>query len=204
MLSVKNLLFIFTFLIISPEEKVLLPVKYSDRQDISQIRLTDIGKFGLLRKARKTVPAHLHTGIDIKRPGKNYDNEPVFPIAKGRVISKRTDGAYAQLIIEHEFNNKKIWSLYEHIAGIKVQVNDITDPEKPIARFMNKEELNTFGWQFDHFHLEILKVKPISLTPSKIHPERFYSAFSLVCFQKEDLLKYYYDPIEFIGSKLHK
>lgn len=166
------------------------------------IKLTEIGKFGLRRKARKNVPSHLHTGIDIKRPGNNYENEPVFSIAKGKVISKRTDGAYAQLIIEHEFGNKKIWSVYEHISGIKVKVNDLVVPEKPIARFMNKQELNKFGWQFDHFHMEILKLAPIRLVPSKIHPERFYNAFSLICHSQKDLLEHYYDPIEFIGSKL--
>lgn len=25
---------------------------------------------------------------------------------------------------------------------------------------MNTQELNTYGWQFDHVHFEILKIKP--------------------------------------------
>lgn len=198
----KNCLFI-AFFLISFQGQVFLPFNSKDRSDVSQIQLTAIGKFGLIRKERKTVPSHLHTGIDIKRPGKNYNNEPIYPIAKGKVISKRTDGAYAQLIIENELNGKKFWSLYEHVAGIVVKVNDQVDPAKPIARFMNKEELNKYGWQFDHFHLEILKVKPMVLKPEKLHPERFYSSYSLICFRPEDLQKYYFDPIEFLRANLH-
>jgi Peptidase family M23 len=196
-------LFIFIFIVIVQEQHVFVPVNSCDRKDISLIRLTEIGKFGLLRKARKNVPAHLHTGIDIKRPSNNYINEPVFPIAKGKVISKRIDGAYAQLIIEHDLDNVKVWSLYEHIAGIKVNVDDLVDPKKAIARFMNKQELNQHGWQFDHFHLEILKIRPIRLKPSKTHPERLYNAFSLVCYTQKDLLGYYWEPLEFMNRKHH-
>jgi hypothetical protein len=202
-MSLIRAFFIFTFLIMVQKQPFLVPVNLSDRKDISLIQLTEIGKFGIFRKARKNVPAHLHTGIDIKRPVNNYGNEPIFPISEGKVISKRTDGAFAQLIIEHDIKNRKIWSLYEHISGIKVSVNDLVTPEKPIARFMNKQELNKYGWQFDHFHLEVLKVKPLRLTPSKAHPERFYNAFSLICHTKEELLAYYWDPIRFIEGKHH-
>jgi len=97
-----NMLFLIISLLIS--SSVLLPVDYGDRKDISRVQLTEIGEFGLMRKARVGIPAHFHTGIDIKRPGNNYHDEPIFPIAPGRVISKRTDGPYAQLIIEHNVN----------------------------------------------------------------------------------------------------
>jgi hypothetical protein len=99
-----------------------------------------------LRKARPGIASHLHTGIDIERPHSNY--EPIFPIAKGVVISKRDDGAFAQLIIEHSVKGKKVWTVYEHIAGIVPKLNDVVDPMNPIARFMTREELNRFGWQF--------------------------------------------------------
>ena len=201
---IKTCFFILTFLILPIKENFLLPVNFNDRKNISLIRLTEIGEFSLYRKARKTVPGHLHTGIDIKRPVKNYNNEPIFSIAEGKVISIRTDGAYAQIIIEHQFENYQIWSLYEHIAGIKVKVNEVVGTKKTIARFMNKAELDKFGWQFDHFHLEILKLKPSALKPSKSQPERYYNSFSLICFNKEDLYKYYYDPMEFLSQRLYK
>jgi len=179
-----------------------IPINTSNRKDISSIQLTEIGKFGLIRKARKTVPAHFHTGIDIKRPNINYNNEPIFSIAQGKIISKRTDGPYAQLIIEHHVDNTVFWTVYEHIAGITVNLHQIVTPDKPIARFMNKIELNKYGWQFDHVHLEILKTKPISIEPSKNTPERFYNSYSLICFKKEDLEKHFYNPLLFLSKNL--
>ncbi len=192
--------FFFSLVLTSP---FYIPLKTNDRKDISQIRLTEIGKFGLVRKERKTVPSHLHTGIDIKRPSSNYINEPIFAIAKGKIISKRTDGPYAQLIIEHRIGDKLFWTLYEHIAGITASLNETVTPDKPIARFMNKTELNKHGWQFDHFHLEILKIKPVSIKPNNLQPERLFNAYSLICYKPADLEKYYYNPIEFLAKNLH-
>jgi len=97
---------------------ILIPVKSENRHDFSTIHLTEIGKFGLIRKARANIPEHYHTGIDIKRPGNNYKDEPVYPIARGKVISKRSDGPYANIIIEHEINGSRFWTLYEHVSGI--------------------------------------------------------------------------------------
>ena len=78
------------------------------------------------------------------------------------------------------------------------------DPQKPIAQFMNKNELNKLGWQFDHFHLEILKVKPLPLKPEAKHPERFYTSYLLKCFRKEELDRYYFNPLDFLRKNLNK
>lgn len=178
-----------------------LPVRIEDRKSLDHIELTKIGEFGVLRKARPTVPAHYHTGIDIKRPSNNYINEPVFPISEGVVISKRQDGPYAQLIIEHE--DGKFWTVYEHIAGIKVGLFDHVSADTPVARFMNKEELNRYGWHFDHIHFEVLKVRPMKLKRENKNPNRLFASYSLVCYTKEDLYKYFYDPIYFFEKYLH-
>ncbi len=193
----KLLFILFSVVLTSP---IYLPINNPDRKDVSQIQLTAIGQFGIMRKARPNIPAHYHTGIDIKRPGSNYDSEPIFPIAKGVVISKRTDGPYANLMIEHEIHGTKFWSLYEHIAGICVNTGDTVGHLSPIARFMTKAELKKYGWQFDHFHLEILKVKPMQLKTSKSYPERFYNSYSLVCYTQKDLEKYYYNPLDFLRN----
>jgi murein DD-endopeptidase MepM/ murein hydrolase activator NlpD len=174
---------------------VFLPIKYYEK---SEIKLTNIGTFGLLRKARPNVPQHYHTGIDIIRPNKNYSDEPIFSLADGIVISKRDDGPYAQIIIEHSQNGFKFWTLYEHIAGITIHINEKVKSNTPIARFMNTEELKKYGRQFDHFHLEILKIRPKPMKPDKLHPERYYSSYSLVCYKKADLDKYYYEPLSFL------
>ncbi len=197
-----NILFvIIASFLLSP--KVYLPINSRNRHDISEIHLTEIGQFGLMRKTRPNVPKHYHTGIDIERPSSNYVSEPIYPIASGVVISKRTDGPYANLIIEHTINGRKVWSLYEHIAGITVDVTDNVNPNTPIARFMSRDELNKHGWQFNHFHLEILRVKPQRIKPIPPNPERFYNSYSLICYTLDDLDKYYYDPLAFLTGNFY-
>lgn len=194
----KTTIFILTFLIcIFSESKYDLPVKTSNRKSINTLSLTKIGEFGLMRKARPNVPSHYHTGIDLKRPTNNYNDEAIFPIYQGVVISKRQDGPYAQLIIEHD-GNPKFWTIYEHIAGIQVNLNDIVKADKPIARFMNKTELDKYGWQFDHFHFEVLKKQPIRLKPDKSKPDRLFSSYTLVCFTEEKLNECFYNPVDFL------
>jgi len=177
-----------------------LPVYTANRQSLYTIELTGIGEFGLLRKARPGIPAHYHTGIDIKRPSQNYSDEPIFPMAEGVVISKREDGPYAQLIIEHN-SDKRIWTVYEHIAGIKVDLYESVGPQTPIARFMNRNELNRYGWQFDHFHFEILKSPPVKLKQNTKNPERQFASYTLVCYTAEDLNKHFYNPLNFFEEQ---
>lgn len=178
----------------------LLPVDSDNRRNVNYLELTEIGEFGAFRKDRPGIPAHFHTGIDIKRPANNYNNEPVYSIFNGTVISKREDGPYAQLIIEHE-SKIKFWTVYEHIAGIKVELFEQVTPNKPIARYMNQNELNEYGWQFDHFHFEILKVPPTRLKNNR-NPERLFASFTLVCFTIEELNEYFYDPIIFLRDHI--
>ena len=203
MLYIPNIWFLGIFFLAQfdgTETLFNVPIDVPDRHSTKEIKLTSIGNFGLLRKARPSVPAHYHTGIDIKRPRDNYRNEPIFPITTGVVISIKTNGPYAQLIIEHRIQGKKLWSLYEHIAGITVNISDTVHQSIPIARFMNRKELTKFGWQFDHVHLEVLKVPPIALKPDKTNSARYYRSYSLVCFTKKDLEKYFYNPLKLFDS----
>ncbi len=181
-----------------PETSLYLPIKVADRKSIESVQLTDIGHYRIMRRERKGVPAHFHTGIDIMRPGANYESEPIFAIAPGTVISARYDGPFAQVIVAHENDGIKFWTVYEHIAEIRVKPNDKVDPQVPFARFMNKGELNQHGSQFDHFHFEVLKVAPLKLTPNARNPTRLYSSYTLLCQTAEDLEKYFYDPLDFL------
>ncbi len=186
----------------SESTTVLLPVKTTQRHIPTSLSLTDIGEFGIVRKARPGIAAHYHTGIDIKRPGGNYQDEPIFAVAAGVVISKRTDGPYAQLIIEHQLGNERVWTVYEHIAGIAVNAGDEVDPFRPIARFMNTAELNKYGWQFDHFHFEVLKERPVQLKTNAALPERHFASYTLMCYTKADLTRYFLNPQEFFRGML--
>lgn len=193
-----NIVLLMFTLVFGSVMEYSLPIRSEDVKLVEQLELTQIGEFGVIRKARPKVPAHYHTGIDIKRPSKNYIDEPVFPICEGVVISKREDGPYAQIIIEHDSYDGKFWTVYEHIAGIDVGLFHEVNPKRPIARFMNKEELGRYGWHFDHVHFEVLKVRPIKLERSNSKPNRLYASYSLVCYTKEDLYKYFYDPVVFL------
>jgi len=195
------LLLILVFISDYNNSDISLPI-YLSSNSIDDIQLTEIGKFGLWRKDRSNVPGHLHTGIDIKRPNNNYNYEPIFSVANGFVLSKRDDGPYAQLIIEHNNNGKKFWTVYEHIAGISVSLNESVDTKNPIGRFMSIEELNKHGWQFDHFHFEVLKTKPYRLIWDSELPERVFNSYSLICFTTKDLNKYFYNPLNFLKSNM--
>lgn len=179
-----------------------LPINTENRKSLENVRLTKIGIFGLIRAARPGIPAHLHTGTDFKRPSNNYINEPIFPAAKGKVISLRDDGPYAQIIIQHSLpDSTSIWTVYEHIAGIQVQLHESIDPFRPIARFMTRDELNKYGWQFDHVHFEVLKVKPKPRIPDKKRPSLYYGTFCLICYDQAILDEKYYSPLEFFNLK---
>ena len=158
--------------------KWYLPINSENRQSIESVKLTSIGRFGLMRKARPGIPAHLHTGTDLKRPNNNYIDEPIFPAAKGTVISFRDDGPFAQIIVQHTLEDSSLlWTVYEHIAGIQIKLHDSVDPVQPIARFMTRDELNKYGWQFDHIHFEVMKVKPKPRKPDKRRPFLYYRTY---------------------------
>jgi len=79
-----------------------------------------------------------------------------------------------------------------------VSLNDSIDPQYPVARFMNKEELNAYGWQFDHFHFEVLKKEPVKLNPTKKTPQRLYNSYTLVCYTIDDFENYFFDALLFL------
>lgn len=176
-----------------------LPIDTKNRQSLQGVELTHIGSYGLLRKARPGIPAHLHTGVDLKRPNNNYRDAPIFPVAKGKVISLRDDGPYAQIIIQHTLaDSASLWTVYEHIAGIQTRLHESVDPHRPIARFMTREELHKYGWQFDHVHLEIMRVEPQPRMPDQRRPSLHYGTYCLVCYTQADLDERYYDPLNFL------
>jgi hypothetical protein len=179
-----------------------IPINTANRQSLENVQLSPIGLFGLVRQARPGIPAHLHTGVDLKRPNNNYIDEPVFPAAKGTVISLRDDGPYAQIIIQHSLGNStSIWTVYEHVAGIQIRLNESVDPHRPIGRFMTRDELNKYGWQFDHIHFEVMRVKPKPRQPDKTKPSLYYETYCLECYTQTDLHERYYHPLDFLQQK---
>ena len=195
LLNMKLLLLALLFISVNVYgEQWFAPVQIQNRNDVRQLKLTEIGEYGIRRKARPGVPSHLHTGIDIKRPNNNYESEPVLPACPGKIISIRYDGPFAQIIIEHN----GLWTVYEHIADIKCRVGEAVDPQLPIARFFNKNELDKYGWKFDHFHFEVMKANPIPVAHTKVHPDRFFNTYALLCYEESSLAERYFNPLDFI------
>lgn len=80
-----------------------------------------------------------------------------------------------------------------------VELDQRIGPDQPIARFYFRDELDEYGWQFDHFHFEILKKAPIGINPSITLTDRHFVAHTLECKTPEQLNKHYYHPIEFLN-----
>jgi len=181
----------------------LLPVRHQNRKCLDDLELTEIGGFCVIREARPGIPAHMHTGIDIRRPSDNYENEPVFPAARGLVVSFREDGPFAQIILEHvTAEGDTLWTVYEHVSGIGVRINEVVIPQQPIARFMSEDELNRYGRHFDHLHFEIMKSRPIPVKPGKDLSFRRFRTYGLHCGSIDELQGHYIDPLRFLEDRL--
>lgn len=178
------------------------PIAIADRCSWDTVRLTDIGRFGEPRKPRPGVPTHLHTGIDIRRPSGSYDHEPIFAAAAGTVVSVRDDGPFAQILVEHHPSpGDTVWTVYEHVAGIRVSLGDPVGPDTVLARFMTIAELERHGWQFDHVHFEVMKERPPTLTPTEKLPQRRFGTYALLCYTREQLEQRYHDPFEYLERR---
>jgi len=179
-----------------------IPANYTNTDKPEEIKLTQIGGFGLLRKARPNVPAHYHTGIDIRRPGTNYFNEPVFPARDGEVVSIIDDGPYSQVVMKHVYENSIYWTVYEHIRVNVKEIGKKLTVHDTIGFFFNRSELDKYGWQFDHFHFEIIRVEPVVFIPNKKYPLRHYRTYAITCYTKEELNTRLESPLQFLKGKL--
>ena len=85
-----------------------------------------------------------------------------------------------------------IYSVYVHVTNIKVNTGDIVGHTTHIADLMDKAQLDTYGWEFNHLHFEILK-KP------RVHEiNGNYLSYSTRCKTKEDVLEHFHNPELFL------
>jgi hypothetical protein len=66
---------------------------------------------------------------------------------------------------------------------------------------MNRRELNRYGWQFDHVHLEVMKAPPLPRQTDAGLPYCRYKTHGLACRSRQELLSRYQDPLAFLRSK---
>jgi hypothetical protein len=112
------------------------------------------------------------------------------------------NGPFSQIIIEHAFNGDTLWTVYEHLHVLKKSPGLHVTPFDTIAWYFNRNELNRYGWQFDHVHFEIMKVRPPRCKRSAENPHRRYYTYALTCYTKKELDERMEDPMVFLKGKL--
>lgn len=170
-----------------------LPVETVDRRDWSTINFERDAHFNALRAPFGPVKQHYHTGVDIQNGNLDPAGETVYAIAAGKVIAIEDPPPQRRITIEHILPNRtKVWSVYVHIIEAQVKIGDRVESETVIARLMNQAELEAYGWEYHHVHLEILKKSPLPAT-------EFYYRKTFTCYTAEQVDEYFYDPVVFLN-----
>ena len=175
-----------------------LPLKTADRQDWSTVFFEHDAFFKTMRSPFGNVKLHYHTGVDVQQNGgagySDRSGMPVFAIATGKVVAIEDPIPQRRITIEHKLpDGTVVWSVYCHIADEQISVNQIVDTETVIARRMNGPELDQFGWEYNHVHLEILKKLPAYVTDYN-HRKTF------TCYTEMEVDEYFYDPVKFLNN----
>lgn len=169
-----------------------LPLNTINRQDWSTVFLEPDAYFKNLRSPFGTVKLHYHTGIDLQNGTTISPGEPVYAIATGKVTSIEDPPPQRRITIQHLLaNGEKIWSVYIHIIDEKVKIGDIIDSETVIARLMNAAELERYGQEYNHVHLEIMKKMPPDFA-------NFDQRKTFSCYSNQQVDEYFYNPEEFL------
>lgn len=105
----------------------------------------DGGAFGYtrspIRVGGQVVMTRFHEGIDIAPVKRDKAGNPldlVMSIAKGKVVhtadiaGRSNYGKY--VVVEHEWENSKVYSLYAHLAEITARIGDPVNPGSVLGR----------------------------------------------------------------------
>ena len=173
-----------------------LPLNTIDRQDWSTVLLEPDAHFKAPRAPFGKVKLHYHTGVDLQNRSIVQSGEPVYAIAAGKVIAIEDSLPQRRITIEHILPNRtKVWSVYIHIINEQVKIGDSVDTETVIARLMTPVELEIYGMEYNHLHLEIVKKLP---PPAS----NFYERKTFRCYTKEEVDEYFYDPEIFLKNRI--
>ena len=134
---------------------------------------------------------HLHTGVDLVNRG---PGEEVFPAATGKVVSIYAKEPNRGVMIEHQLlTGETVWTVYVHVTKIMINLGEVVSCDSIIAHLMNADQLNKYGWEYNHLHFEVLK-KP------RIARDGKYLSYSTKCRTTKEVKRHFYDPIEFLGA----
>jgi len=173
-----------------------LPLYTSDRQDWATVFFEPDAHFKALRAPFGPVKLHYHTGIDLQNCHPQHPSEPIYAIATGKVIAIEDPLPHRRITIEHYLSDgSKVWSVYIHISNEQVAVGDRVDSETVIAYLMSQAELEIYGREFDHVHLEIMKQPPE-------YAAEYHQRKTFTCYTEQEVDAYYYDPMKFLQARI--
>lgn len=165
-----------------------LPLRTDSRKDLKSVFWEHDAHFLAKRKG-----GHFHTGIDIMNP-KGGLCEKIFAASRGEVVSIYTIEPNRGVMIKHILPSREtVYSVYVHVTNVQVKIGDIVTSDTVIATLMDKQQLNNFGWEYNHLHFEILK-KPRTCEIGKI------LSYSTKCRTIKEVEKHFYNPIDFLQS----
>ena len=120
----------------------------------------------------------------------------VYAASNGKVVSIYAREPNRSIMIRHTLSTGAIvHSIYAHITNIHVSVGDMVDSDTVIAHLMNAEQLNRYGWFFNHVHFEILKAEPRVGETGKL------LSYSVECRTEKQAKQHFYDPIAFLREQ---
>src|SRR5690606_31973740 len=95
-----------------------------------------------------------HPGVDIG-PNSDKTRTPIWSAAYGRVVDVQSIENYdlgRRIVIEHDVNGERFFSVYAHLAEIQVEVGTIVDENTRIG-FMGNSPAD---WEMAvHLHFEV-------------------------------------------------
>jgi murein DD-endopeptidase MepM/ murein hydrolase activator NlpD len=161
-------------------------------------RRTDFGLIKWEKDAYFLSPrigGHLHTGVDLMKYNQDAGAK-VYATSAGRVVSIYAREPNKSIMIMHKLTTgESIYSVYAHITDVQVSVGDTVDSNSFIAHLMNVEQLDKYGWKFNHVHFEILKKEP------RVGETGNLLSYSVLCRTKEQVDQHFYNPVSFLKEK---
>jgi murein DD-endopeptidase MepM/ murein hydrolase activator NlpD len=163
-----------------------IPFETADRTKLNTIKI--ISKFGDPRLT--FLRNHIHTAIDII-PTKSSDLITVYPAANGVVCSIHLDHPYKTIVIKHQLKDKSIiYTSYKHLQDIYIKNGAQVDQNTKLGRLYTHAEAKKLKGNYDHLHFEVRK----SFDD--------FGCASWLTMTKEELNKYFYNPLVFLKTNL--
>jgi murein DD-endopeptidase MepM/ murein hydrolase activator NlpD len=163
-----------------------IPFGSADRNKLNSFKV--ISKFGDPRLT--FLRNHIHPAIDIV-PSKPEKFNTVYPVANGVVCSIHLGHPYKTVVIKHLLHDKSIiYTSYKHLQEIYVKNGMQVDQNTKLGRLYTHAEAQALKGNYDHLHFEVRK------------SFEDYGCASWLTMTKDELNKYFYNPLDFLKSHL--